>query len=110
MNGSSARQMSSLLSLTDQVRTVLETAQVAISASEIFERLPCRDSLLADVSGAYERAITTVSDVLLRELGSQIRFDVIEGNDLDLALDDMTMKTYVGIVTVYRLAEQTDRF
>ncbi len=98
--------------LPDEIRGVLASSlMLPLTAGEIFERLPSRDALLADcarrsdASEAYELATRLISDVLLRRLGGEVAFEVIEGNGLAVDLGDTLLTTATGMVVVYRLHE-----
>lgn len=102
--------------LTDQIRAVLSAAvRIPLTAAEIFERLPCRDSLLvecarrSDAFEAHELATKLISELLLKQLAPEVHFQVIEGNGLAIDLGDALLTTNSGMVVVYRLQNPTAR-
>ena len=108
--------MFDLALLPDQIRAVLSAAvRIPLTASEIFDRLPCRDALLAecarrsDAFEAYELATTLVSELLLKQLAPEVHFEVIEGNGLAVDLGDALLTSSSGPVVVYRLHHPTAR-
>jgi hypothetical protein len=79
--------------LSAQIRAVLASAaggHAPLSAYEIFDRLACREALLAecareaDPSEAYELAVVQVSQALLRQLGPEIDFEVVDRTGLSI--------------------------
>ena len=99
--------------LPDQIRAVLSAAKaIPLTAAEIFERLPCRDALLvecarrSDAFDAHEQAVAWISELLMRQLSGEVRFDVIEGNGVAIDLGDALLTTHSGMVVVYRLRER----
>ena len=85
---------------------------VPLTAAEIFERLPIRDALLAecarktDAGDAYELATNLVAETLIRTLGSEIRFNVIEGSVMAVDMGDSgVVRAPSGLVSVFWLGE-----
>lgn len=78
--------MFDLALLPDQIRAVLSAAvRIPLTASEIFERLPCRDALLvecarrSDAFEAHELATRLISDLLMKP---EVHFELIEDDGL----------------------------
>lgn len=97
--------------LPDQLRAVLSAARpIPLTASEIFDRLPCSDALLvecarrSDAFEAYEHALAWIGELLMRQLADEVRVDVIEGNGVASGLGD-PLTTQTGRVVVYGLRQ-----
>lgn len=108
--------MLDLAQLPDQIRAVLSAAvRIPLTASEIFERLPCRDALLvecarrSDAFEAHELATRLISELLMKQLAPEVHFEVVEGNGLAVDLGDALLTTNSGLVVVYRLNHPTAR-
>jgi hypothetical protein len=56
---------------------LVEADNIALSADDILERLPSRDSLIAE-AGSRAHALERLRDLLVLDVGTQVRFEYVQ--------------------------------
>ena len=88
---------------------VVDGRSLALSAHDIFDRLPCRAALLAEcarratAAEAYELAAVMVSHSLLRQLSHEIHLEVVQGRGVALGATGSLITSGADVTLVYRL-------